>query len=173
MQTVYGRIPQINGGKLGATKAVAIGFGVLWMVLWATLSPLDAGKAFVFLFPVMGLILAGTLEASGQNVGGLRLAAVMALAVVLCTTSDAAFAQSAAPPWETAMAKMACWAQGPWIKWAAVVAIALGGVMFGLGELNGPFKQLLQIAGGFSFAAGAVSMAALLIPTIGASLVCV
>jgi type IV secretory pathway VirB2 component (pilin) len=45
------------------------------------------------------------------------------------------------------------------VKWAAVIAIALGGVMFGLGELNGPFQRMMQIAGGFSIAIGAVAIA--------------
>ena len=68
-------------------------------------------------------------------------------------------------PWETFTKTIACELSGAWVKWMAVIAIALGGVMFGLGELSGPFQKMMQIAGGFSISIGAVGVAAKLLGT--------
>jgi len=62
-------------------------------------------------------------------------------------------------PWDTFTQKLACMLSGNWVKWAAVIAIAVGGVMYGLGELSGPFGRVMQVGGGFSVAAGAVTVA--------------
>lgn len=70
-------------------------------------------------------------------------------------------------PWESFTKTLACTLSGAWIKWMAVIAVALGGVMFGLGELSGPFQRTMQIAGGFSIAVGAVAVVGYLIPTSG------
>jgi len=88
----------------------------------------------------------------------LMVLAMMAIAVLLMLAPEPAYAQ-AALPWEDFTKKLACTVSGAWVKWAAVIAIALGGVMFGLGELNGPFQRMMQIAGGFSIAIGAVAIA--------------
>lgn len=84
--------------------------------------------------------------------------AMMVVAVFFMLAPEPAYAQ-AALPWEDFTKKMACTVTGAWVKWAAVIAIALGGVMFGLGELSGPFQRMMQIAGGFSIAIGAVAIA--------------
>lgn len=61
-------------------------------------------------------------------------------------------------PWEAATRNIACQLGGPTLKWLAVIAIVLAGIMFGLGELSGPFQRFMQIAGGFSIAVSAVSV---------------
>jgi type IV secretory pathway VirB2 component (pilin) len=85
-------------------------------------------------------------------------------ALLLCAmVPPAAWAQAAGGaaglPWDSFTQKLACMMSGAWIKWAAVIAIAIGGVMYGLGELSGPFGRVMQIGGGFSIAAGAVTVA--------------
>lgn len=87
----------------------------------------------------------------------LAIAIMMILALWLLMGSEAAHAQSMSGtmPWETFTQKLAQQLCGPWVKWLAVIAVALGGVMFGLGELSGPFKRTMEIAGGFSIAVGA------------------
>ena len=65
-------------------------------------------------------------------------------------------------PWEGALQAMADAMTGPWVKWLAIIAIAVGGILFGIGELNGPFKYALQIAAGFSVAVGAATFAGML-----------
>lgn len=79
---------------------------------------------------------------------------------------DFAHAQTTtgALPWVSFSCKLAEMLTGDWVKWMAVIAVALGGLMFGLGELNGPFKLTLQIAGGFSIALGAAGVVGLLLP---------
>lgn len=91
---------------------------------------------------------------------------VCLVVMLLAAVPQDAHAQfsSSALPWETFTQKVACALQGPWVKWAAVIAVALGGVMFGLGELSGPFQRVMQIAGGFSIALGAVGVVAWLLP---------
>lgn len=74
-------------------------------------------------------------------------------------------------PWVKFTETLACELQGPWVKWLAVIAVALGGIMFGLGELSGPFQRTMQIAGGFSIAVGALTVVPLLLPGSG-SLAC-
>jgi type IV secretory pathway VirB2 component (pilin) len=76
---------------------------------------------------------------------------------------------AAALPWESFTQTLACELKGPWVKWMAVIAIALGGIMFGLGELSGPFQKMMQIAGGFSVAVGATAVAAKLLGPEGAT----
>ena len=66
-------------------------------------------------------------------------------------------------PWETFSRTLACGLSGAWVKWLAVIAVALGGVMFGLGELSGPFQRTMQIAGGFRIALGAVAVVGMLL----------
>lgn len=78
-------------------------------------------------------------------------------------------AHAAPLPWEGFTSQLACTLSGPWVKWMAVIAIALGGVMFGLGELSGPFQKMMQIAGGFSVAVGATVVVGWLLPTAGGS----
>jgi type IV secretion system protein VirB2 len=92
------------------------------------------------------------------------LAAVpMLLALVLLASSEPVLAQSiggnGSLPWDTFTQRLACMLSGAWVKWVAVIAIAIGGVMYGLGELSGPFSRVMQIGGGFSVAAGAVTVA--------------
>jgi type IV secretory pathway VirB2 component (pilin) len=72
-------------------------------------------------------------------------------------------ANAATAPWETFAQTLACTMRGGWVKWMAVLAIAIGGLMFGLGEMNGPFQKILQIAGGFSIALGSVAVATTLL----------
>jgi type IV secretion system protein VirB2 len=83
---------------------------------------------------------------------------------VLTLLPNLAHAQQAMP-WESFTCSLAKQVTGPWIKWMAVIAIALGGVMFGLGELSGPFQRVMQIAGGFSIALGAVAIVANMFPS--------
>jgi type IV secretion system protein VirB2 len=90
-------------------------------------------------------------------------AVLMLLGLVLLSSPDLALAQSVGGngslPWDTFTQRLACMLSGAWVKWVAVIAIAIGGVMYGLGELSGPFSRVMQIGGGFSVAAGAVTVA--------------
>lgn len=85
---------------------------------------------------------------------------ILALFSLLPTTAHAT-----TMPWESFGCQLATQLTGPWVKWMAVIAVALGGVMFGLGELSGPFQKMMQIAGGFSIALGAVAVVTMLLPT--------
>lgn len=67
-------------------------------------------------------------------------------------------------PWETFTSTIAKQMCGPWVKWLAVIAVALGGIMFGLGELSGPFKRTMEIAGGFSIAVAAAAVVGMMLP---------
>lgn len=100
----------------------------------------------------------GEAEAEQTRRMIITILAMAFVTIVFAMTPEPAYAQ-AALPWESFTQKLACTISGPWVKWAAVIAIALGGVMFGLGELSGPFQRMMQIAGGFSIAIGAVSIA--------------
>lgn len=88
------------------------------------------------------------------------LLAFVALAFLMSPTDS--FAQASgggfSMPWEGALQSMAAAISGPWVKWLAIIAIAIGGILFGIGELNGPFKYVLQIAAGFSVALGATAL---------------
>src|ERR1035437_43062 len=97
----------------------------------------------------------------------LRLFVAVLLILALFSLFPAvAHAQTAADPlpWTTFGCKLATQLTGPWVKWMAVIAIALGGVMFGLGDLSGPFKKVMQIVGGFTIALGAVTVVSTLLP---------
>lgn len=83
---------------------------------------------------------------------------LMALLICLMCFPEPAFAQ-APLPWETFTQKLACTVTGPWVRWACVLAIAICGVLYGFGELQGPFKNVMMIGAGFSVALGAVSIA--------------
>lgn len=96
--------------------------------------------------------------------------AMLFVFLVLTLLPDLAHAQSGPLPWETFTNKLACTLSGNWVKWMAVIAIALGGVMFGLGELSGPFQKMMQIAGGFSIALGAVGIVNMLLNTSGTNI---
>lgn len=92
------------------------------------------------------------------------IASACLVVAILTLFPDIAHAQSVGVPWETFTSKLACTLSGNWVKWMAVIAVALGGVMFGLGELSGPFQKMMQIAGGFSIAIGATAVVGLLLP---------
>ncbi len=99
-----------------------------------------------------------------NNKMNLRLMlAMLFVFLVLALLPDLAHAQVPGMPWETFSTSLACTLSGNWVKWMAVIAIALGGVMFGLGELSGPFQKMMQIAGGFSIALGAVGIVNMLL----------
>ena len=91
------------------------------------------------------------------------IAAMLLLGLLVLASPDSALAQSVGGngslPWDTFTQRLACMLSGAWVKWVAVIAIAIGGVMYGLGELSGPFSRVMQIGGGFSVAAGAVTVA--------------
>jgi type IV secretory pathway VirB2 component (pilin) len=91
------------------------------------------------------------------------------LAVVFIFAFTPLTANAAMMPWESFTCELAKQVTGPWVKWLAVISIALGGIMFGLGELNGPFSKIMQIAGGFSFAVSAVTVVGMLVPSTMAS----
>lgn len=171
MQTVsYFKINRADGfGQLPMVMSLLIG-----SVVFGLYGGLSGGQIATVAVLLAGLAVAQELwRGAGATLQGRRARRVVLLiagVVTLLAMPDIALAQSA-PPWESFMAKLACWGTGPWVKWAAVLAIAIGGIMFGLGELNGPFKMVLQISAGFSFAAGAVGIAALLIPG-GSGLTC-
>jgi type IV secretory pathway VirB2 component (pilin) len=79
-----------------------------------------------------------------------------------------ALAQALPPgglPWESATRNIACQLGGATLRWLAVISIVLAGIMFGLGELSGPFQRFMQIAGGFSIAISAVSVVGWLLGT--------
>ena len=104
-----------------------------------------------------------TPSAAGWVSPLLTLAVVAALTLLLIASPDSALAQSiggnGSLPWDTFTQRLACMLSGAWVKWVSVIAIAIGGVMYGLGELSGPFSRVMQIGGGFSVAAGAVTVA--------------
>ena len=85
-----------------------------------------------------------------------NLQGIVIFAISLLVFSSAAHA---AMPWENALANITCDVSSGTVKWLAVLAIVLGGVMYGLGELSGPFQKALQIAAGFSIAVGATTFA--------------
>lgn len=87
------------------------------------------------------------------------------LAVVVLFSLTPLSAHAAGMPWESFTHTLACELSGPWVKWLAVISVALGGIMFGLGELSGPFSKVMQIAGGFSIAVGAASVVPLMLGT--------
>lgn len=91
------------------------------------------------------------------------LLAVFAVAIFLFSP-DVAMAQSIDLPWETFTQKLACTLTGAWLKWMAVIAVALAGVLWGVGELSGPFQRVMQIASGFSIAIAAVAVVGWLLP---------
>ena len=105
--------------------------------------------------------LTGGADKAQYAVYGLQLAALLGFLLMPSLASAA--------PWDEFSRNLACTMTGPWVKWMAVLAIAIGGLMFGLGELNGPFGTVLRIAGGFSIALGAVSIATLLFNSFGPS----
>lgn len=45
-----------------------------------------------------------------------------------------------------------------WMKWVGVIAIVIGGILFTVGELNGPFGYVIRIVAGLSVASGAVAL---------------
>lgn len=47
-----------------------------------------------------------------------------------------------------------------WLKWIGVLAIAIGGVLFSVGELNGPFGYVIRIIAGLAVALGSTALAA-------------
>jgi len=47
-----------------------------------------------------------------------------------------------------------------WLKWIGVLAIAIGGVLFAVGELNGPFGYVIRIVAGLAVALGSTALAA-------------
>jgi hypothetical protein len=47
-----------------------------------------------------------------------------------------------------------------WLKWIGVLAIAIGGVLFSVGELSGPFGYVIRIIAGLAVALGAGALAA-------------
>lgn len=67
-----------------------------------------------------------------------------------------------AMPWDNFTCMLAKQLGGNAIKWMAVIAVALAGLMYGLGELAGPFQKTLQIAAGFSIALGAVAVVSMM-----------
>src|ERR1035437_10675176 len=89
--------------------------------------------------------------------------AAMVIVALFALLPSIAHAQTTMP-WETFSTKLACTLSGNWVKWMAVIAVALGGVMFGLGELSGPFQKMMQIVGGFTIALGAVTVVSTLLP---------
>jgi len=91
----------------------------------------------------------------------LPMMTAMLVMIVMLALPGTSFAQEAGGgmPWEGALQTMAEAMTGPWVKWLAIIAIACGGILFGIGELNGPFKYALQIAAGFSVAVGAATFA--------------
>lgn len=46
-----------------------------------------------------------------------------------------------------------------WMSWIGVLAIAVGGILFSVGELNGPFGYVIRIVAGLAVASGAVALA--------------
>lgn len=92
------------------------------------------------------------------------IAALVIVALFALLPSVAHAQSTGGLPWETFGCKLASQLTGPWVKWMAVIAVALGGVMFGLGELSGPFQKVMQIVGGFTIALGAVTVVSTLLP---------
>lgn len=89
--------------------------------------------------------------------------AVFMVMIGMLATPATSFAAEGSMPWEGALQAMAESMTGPWVKWLAIIAIAVGGILFGIGELNGPFKYALQIAAGFSVAVGAAAIAGMVV----------
>src|ERR1035437_60371 len=98
------------------------------------------------------------------------IAALVIVALFALLPSVAHAQSTGGLPWETFGCKLASQLTGPWVKWMAVIAVALGGVMFGLGELSGPFKKVMEIIGGFTIALGATGVVATLLPSTGGTL---
>lgn len=94
---------------------------------------------------------------------------VIVVMLLIGPVSAHAQSMSGSMPWETFAQKVACSMSGPWVKWLAVTAIALAGIMFGLGELSGPFKRAMEIAGGFSIAVAAVAVVTMILPSSATS----
>lgn len=90
---------------------------------------------------------------------------LLVLALLWSFPNSAHAQEAGGMPWESALEKMAEMMTGAWVKWIAIIAIAVGGVLFGIGELKGPFGYALQIAAGFSVAIGAAALAGLVIGT--------
>lgn len=98
----------------------------------------------------------GTIRLDAKQVGMSLI--MMAAALLLMLGPDLAMAQSATLPWETGTCKFAKAFVGPWVGWVAVIAIALAGIAFGVGESNAPMQTAMRIAAGFSIAVGAVAV---------------
>ena len=47
-----------------------------------------------------------------------------------------------------------------WMTWIGVLAIAVGGILFAVGELNGPFGYVIRIVAGLAVASGAAALGA-------------
>ena len=47
-----------------------------------------------------------------------------------------------------------------WLTWVGVIAVAIGGVLFAVGELSGPFGYVLRVVAGLAVAVGATSLGA-------------
>lgn len=45
-----------------------------------------------------------------------------------------------------------------WMTWIGVLAIAVGGILFAVGELNGPFGYVIRIVAGLAVASGAAAL---------------
>lgn len=45
-----------------------------------------------------------------------------------------------------------------WMTWIGVLAIAVGGLLFSVGELNGPFGYVIRIVAGLAAASGATAL---------------
>lgn len=103
-------------------------------------------------------------KSTGQALKTSNWQGILLFAVMLVVASSAAHAGM---PWENSLKTIACDVGVGTVKWLAVIAVILAGIMYGLGELSGPFQKMMQIAAGFSIAVGAGAVVFLLIPQAG------
>ncbi len=95
---------------------------------------------------------------------------VLSVFSVLMAAPGMAEAQNIILPWDTSSCKLAKAFTGPWLGWMAVVAIAIAGLSFGIGELKAPLQTAMRIAAGFSIAVAAAAVAGWITPSVSASL---
>lgn len=111
---------------------------------------------------------AATLERDRQ--GWMTALVVLSVFSVLMILPGIAEAQNIILPWDSSSCKLAKAFTGPWLGWMAVVAIAIAGLCFGIGELKAPLQTTMRIAAGFSIAVAAVAVAGWIMPSMSASL---
>lgn len=76
---------------------------------------------------------------------------------VLALLAPAAFAQSGPMPFASGLCQLAGVVSGPLVRYAAVIAVVILGVMIAFGEVGGMFKTIATVLVGLSVALAAVS----------------